>query len=98
MGDEDSDERPNGRLRFRDAVQVARECLESVAGKQPESVSGANRSDDGGWVISFDVVELDRVPSSTDVLATYEVALDAAGELDDLTRVRRFSRAQASED
>lgn len=94
MGDDDS----NGRLRFGDAVQIARECLESIAGKQPEAVSGANRSDGGGWVVSLDVVELARVPSSTDVLATYEVALDPDGELEDLTRVRRFSRAQASED
>jgi hypothetical protein len=88
----------NGRLRFGEAVQLARECLESIAGKRPEAVSGANRDDDGGWIVSLDVVELARVPSSTDVLATYEVALDPDGELADLTRVRRFSRAQASED
>jgi hypothetical protein len=93
-----SDGAPNGRLRFAEAVELARECLESLGGKQSEAVSGANRMDDGGWLVSFDVVELARIPPSTDVLATYDVTLDAEGELVEMTRARRFTRGQANED
>ena len=92
------DDASNGQLPFARAVAAARECLESVAGKTPEAVSGANRVDGGGWIVSLDVVELARVPTSTDVLGTYEVTIDADGELVELNRVRRFTRNQASED
>ena len=88
----------NGRLRLGEAVDVARECVESLAGRRPESVSGANRLEGGGWLVCLDVVELSRIPPSTDVLSTYEVTLDADGELIELARARRFLRNQASED
>jgi hypothetical protein len=44
------------------------------------------------------VVELSRVPPSTDLLATYEVILDSGGDLVELTRARRYVRGQADED
>lgn len=88
----------DGQLRLTEAVELARGCFESLVGKPPESVSGANRDEDGGWVVSFDVVELSRVPASTDVLATFEVTLAADGDLVEMVRVRRFTRAQGSED
>jgi hypothetical protein len=34
---------------------------------------------DGGWQVNFEVVELERVPRLTDVLASYEVDVDKAG-------------------
>lgn len=85
-------------LGFGAAVKLARECFESLGGKRVESVSGATRLDDGGWMVSLDVVELARTPPSTDVLSTYEVTLDPDGDLADMARVRRFTRAQSSED
>ncbi len=81
-----------------DAIRQARSLVEELAGKQPESVSGASSSEDGGWTVAVDVVELSRVPPSTDLLATYEVSLDASGELVDMVRARRYVRGQADED
>jgi len=43
------------------------------------------------------VVELDRIPSSTDVLASYEVGLDGDGRLVDYARTRRYTRSRADE-
>jgi hypothetical protein len=77
-----------------EAIRSAREVIAELTGKQPEGISGINRSDDGGWAISIDVVELVRIPSSTDLLATYEVCLDADGGLVDMERSRRYTRNQ----
>lgn len=88
----------DGGLSATDAVRAARDFVEAMTGRSPETVSGLNRSGDGGWTVCLDVVELSRVPASTDVLATYEVALDGHGDLNDLQRTRRYTRNQASEE
>ena len=42
----------------------------------------------------MDVIEDRRIPSSTDILATYEAELDNDGELLSYRRVRRYSRGR----
>lgn len=39
-----------------------------------------------------DVVELERIPSSTDVIATYRVDLDTQGSITGYERLRRYTR------
>jgi hypothetical protein len=76
------------------AAQAGRQGLEQIAeltGKEPEGVTGVERADDG-WVVTVEVIEDRRVPSSTDVLAMYETSLDADGELESYRRIRRYSR------
>lgn len=87
-----------GRMPAGRAIQEARNLVEELAGKRAESVSGISHCEDGGWTVSVDVVELPRVPPSTDLLATYEVILDTDGDLVELTRARRYVRGQADED
>ena len=87
-----------GGLAAGEAIRSAREVIAELTGKQPEGISAINRSDDGGWVVSVDVVELVRVPSSTDLLATYEVGLDTEGSLVDMERTRRYTRNQVDEE
>ena len=87
-----------GRMPAGRAIQEARSLVEELAGKRAEAVSGISHGEDGGWTVSVDVVELSRVPPSTDLLATYEVVLDAGGDLVELTRARRYVRGQADED
>ena len=81
-----------------EAIRSAREVIAELTGKQPEGISGINRSEDGGWAISLDVVELVRIPSSTDLMATYEVSLDGDGGLVDMERSRRYTRNQVDEE
>jgi len=45
-----------------------------------------------GWYVGVEVIEDRRIPSSTDILATYEVEIDENGELLSYRRVRRYSR------
>jgi hypothetical protein len=76
------------------AAQAGRQGLEQIAeltGKEPEGVTGVERADEG-WVVTVEVVEDRRVPSSTDVLAMYETSLDADGELESYRRIRRYTR------
>jgi len=50
----------------------------------------------GGWKIGLEVLEVSRVPASTDVLATYEVTVDNDGDLVSYSRTRRYYRSQAA--
>src|SRR4051812_37649997 len=83
------DERGGGRNGHRegvsseDAVELvrrAREQLAALTGNRLEAVSGLAREGDG-WRITIEAVELQRIPPSTDVLASYDVELDRRGNL-----------------
>ena len=45
--------------------------------------------------LEVEVLELPRIPPTTSLLATYEVALDAQGELIGYRRIRRYERGRA---
>jgi gas vesicle protein GvpO len=77
-------------------VDRARRQLEGLLGTEPERMSGLERRD-GGWAISFEVVEVSRIPATTDILATYELALDDDRNLVSVTRTRRYRRSQVDE-
>ena len=80
----------------RKLVQRATEQLAAVMGRKADAVSGFAKEDDG-WRVTVEVVELERIPPSTDVLGTYEVQLDADGNLIGYERARRYVRSQADE-
>ncbi len=70
--------------------------LEALVGCPAEGVSGI-RKDDDGWVVLVDVLELERMPATTDVLALYEVTMDSDGEVSGYRRVRRYLRSQVED-
>jgi hypothetical protein len=75
-----------------------REEFPDLLGRPVESVLGVQRDDDGEWQVMVQVVELGRIPSSTDVLGAYVVNLGEDGELTGYQRRRRYVRSQADED
>ena len=77
-------------------VRQARRELESLLGSQPESVSGFQHVD-GKSSVTLEVVDVRRVPESTDVLSSYEVVLDEDRNLVSATRLRRYRRSQVEE-
>jgi hypothetical protein len=94
------DGRPQGngrRLGGPRAAAMAREQLEMLIQRPSEAVSGLTRKPDG-WTVMLEVVELERVPPTTDILATYRVDLDEDGELIGYERVNRYYRNQAGGD
>lgn len=78
-------------------ARAARRQLAELTGRRPESVLGLHKDDDG-WKVSVEVVELNRVPNSTDLLGCYVVALDGDGELVGYERVRRYQRGHVGGD
>src|SRR5215467_6974434 len=71
---------PGGGLTAAKAGQAALRQIAELTGKQSEGVTGVEQGDDG-WVVGVEVIEDRRIPSSTDILATYETELDMNGEL-----------------
>lgn len=86
----------NGHVRAPDAVKQAIQQLRELTGRPVEGVLGVQRDDDG-WVVTVEVVELRRVPDSTDVLGSYAVAVDSRGELQEYRRTHRYYRSQVEE-
>ena len=78
-------------------ASTAREVVRDLTGKEPESVTGMDRQEDG-WVVEVEVLELQRIPTTTDVLATYQVELDGDGELKGYRRVERYLRGSPGGD
>lgn len=92
--DEDGQQSAGGPSGGPSGMQVAARAmqqLELLTGKTAEGVTGLERTEDG-WTVLVEAVELRRVPATTDVLATYEVETDEAGELMGYHRRHRFVR------
>jgi len=80
-------------------VSAVRGALEQFAGLtqlEPVGATGVRR-EEHGWSVLVDVVEVERVPSTTSVMATYRVDIDGSGELTGYERLRRFSRGSVDQ-
>jgi Gas vesicle synthesis protein GvpO len=88
----------NKRLSGREAIERVRRDFPELLGRPIEQVLGLERDRDDGWKVRVQVVELSRIPPTTDVLGTYSVTLDRDGEVTGYRRERRFHRNQADED
>ncbi|MFF9342561.1 MULTISPECIES: gas vesicle protein [unclassified Streptomyces] len=73
------------------AMRSAVEQLSWLLGRVPESVSSLRPTEDG-WEAQVEVLELERIPDTTSILASYKVALDEQGDLISYERTRRYSR------
>jgi len=80
----------------REIAESAVEQVHDLIGRPVESITGIER-DGNEWVVTLEVLELERVPTTTDMLGKYEVTLDKKGELIGTQRTRRYPRAEAGE-
>src|SRR4051794_11919414 len=88
----------NGHLGAVKIIRMAKEQVAELTGKPVEGVLGIRRDDEGGWEALVEVVELRRVPNSTDVLASYALVLGDDGEVQEYRRTRRYYRNQVEEE
>jgi hypothetical protein len=86
-----------GRMSGAAAVRHARSHLMELTGRQPEAVSALTRTRDG-WRVVLEIVELERIPQSTDILASYAVEVDGDGDLVGYQRVDRYYRCDVGGD
>jgi hypothetical protein len=78
------------------AVRAALTQFAELTTMEPVATTGVRREEDG-WSVLVDVVELERVPATTSVMATYRVDVDPSGEMLGYERLRRFSRGSVDQ-
>jgi hypothetical protein len=84
---------PTERASAPEAMRGAIQQLSELLGRAPESVSSLRPTEEG-WEADVEVVELERIPESTSVMASYQVVLDPSGKLLAYERGRRYTRSQ----
>jgi hypothetical protein len=83
-----------GRIPAAAAAKAGITDIVDLTGKQPEGVTAVEPTANG-WLIAVEVIEDQRVPSSADIMATYEAELDNDGNLLAYRRTRRYGRGRA---
>ncbi|MCF6523611.1 gas vesicle protein GvpO [Streptomyces sp. JJ36] len=90
---ENGRERESGRAPVVVAMRKAADQLAELLGIAPDTVSAVEPRGDG-WLAKVEVVEVERVPDTTSVMATYRVELDARGDLVGYERTHRYVRGR----
>lgn len=96
MADE-QDQRNGGGVDARSAAQQAVAYVDEMTGQTPEVVSAVEPSEDG-WLVTVELLELARIPDSSDLLGCYQVSIDSGGDPVSYRRVRRYQRGQPGDD
>ncbi len=95
--DTESGRRRRRQMTAETTARLATDYVAEMTSKEPEGVVALEQADDGGWMVSIEVVETHRIPASTDILAVYEADMDPEGELIGCRRVKRYARSQVGE-
>jgi hypothetical protein len=85
--------RSGRRLSGRELAQRAQQELAEITALEPEGVTSLERADDDTWMVTVELLELERVPPTDDVLGSYEAHLDENGDLLGYERVARYTRS-----
>jgi Gas vesicle synthesis protein GvpO len=96
---EERSERPGPRKRL-PGLQVFERCKEQlsvVTGREADTVSGFSPSEDG-WEVIVEVVDIEKIPPTTSVMATYEVIVDDEGNLLEYHLASRYTRGQTKDE
>jgi len=84
-------------LKMTELAERARQQLAQVTGFKPVAVVGSYK-DAEGWHVSVDLLEMTRLPESTDVLGTYLVLMDEEGDMVKFEKKRTRLRAESFEE
>ncbi|MFD3736078.1 gas vesicle protein [Streptomyces sp. NPDC058632] len=77
-----------------EVLRQARAQFAELTGLTVESVSSFGKTE-AGWTLEVEVLELERVPDTMSLLASYQVEIDSQGQLTGYRRVRRYERGRA---
>jgi hypothetical protein len=88
--------RRRGRQSLRTVALSAARELADLIGHVPEGIVATEKTDDG-WRVQVEVVESRRIPETTDIMAVYEVDLDAEAVVTGYRRLNRYVRGRFRE-
>ncbi|MDQ0507103.1 hypothetical protein QOZ94_003919 [Xanthobacter agilis] len=80
-----------------DLIRNVKTQVQELTGFYADSVSDFNEIE-GGWEMTVNLLELKRIPASTDLLAAYRIVLDKDGNVTGYHRSRRYLRDQVMDD
>jgi len=84
-------------MKLAELAEGAKEQLAQVTGFKPVAVVGSYK-DEEGWHISVDMLEMARLPESTDVIGTYVAVLDEKGDMVKFDKKRARLRGEPYEE
>lgn len=82
---------------IQEVVHGAMKQLGDMTGLAGDNVSNLTKVD-GGWHLVVNMIELKRIPPSTDMLASFDVSVDGKGNITNYQRSRRYLRDQILEE
>ena len=74
-------------------VESTKLQMATITGLQYDTISQFDPSEDG-WKMVIDMLEYRSIPRTQDLLSTFEVVLDQAGDVIRWRRTGRFTRGQ----
>lgn len=74
-------------------LSQARDQLAELTGMPAETVSSFEQTENG-WMLEIEVLEIQRIPDTMSLLASYAVRLDPQGEFIGYRRIRRYERGR----
>lgn len=77
------------------AIKLARDTVADLSGLPVDAVSACHQAN-GIWTALVDVVESPARLGDNDMLATFEVTIDAGGEVTGFQRTARYNRTDAA--
>jgi hypothetical protein len=80
-------------LSAQDATEIVLRHIGDLTTKDTLGAVSAEPIEDG-WVVGVEIVELPRIPSTSDIIALYEAEVDLAGNLLAYRRIRRYTRGR----
>lgn len=78
-------------------IRSVKAQLQELTGFSADSVSDFTATEEG-WEMTVNLLELKRIPASTDLLAAYRIILDKAGNVTGYHRARRYLRDQVMDE
>ncbi|MFC4003141.1 gas vesicle protein [Prauserella oleivorans] len=77
-----------------EAAETALDEIAKLTGRDTVGATSVEPTDDG-WRVEIEVVEERRIPSTSDLMALYQVDLDLGGELLAYRRTQRYARGRS---
>lgn len=76
-----------------EAMRAAAAQLGELVGRDAYAVSSLKKNGEG-WTADVEMTEIERIPDTSSVMASYRVEIDAQGQLTGFEQTKRYSKGQ----